>query len=84
MCLLRDGPGESKHSSGTSSQCRSRSFCVPSEDGFSMSECLLRFGVFFSRGLCFFGFAADICAAGAFRQKGLPPEGPDVLNIGTF
>ena len=38
-----------------------------------MSECLLRF-VFLSRGRFFFK-SAPISAAGAFRQKVLPPEG---------
>ena len=31
---------------------------------------------FFSRGRRFLGFSAEISAAGAFRQKVLPPEGP--------
>ena len=44
------------------------------EAGFSMSECLLRVGVF-SCGRRFLGFSAEI-SAGAFRQKVLPPEGP--------
>ena len=42
-----------------------------------MSECLLRFGVF-SRGRRFLGFSAEMSAAGAFRQKVLPPEGPGI------
>ena len=45
-----------------------------------MSECLLRFGVF-SCGRRFWGFSAEISAAGAFRQKVLPPEGPGMQGI---
>ena len=45
-----------------------------------MSECLLRFGVFSRGRRFFFGFSSEISAAGAFRQKVLPPEGL-ILNI---